>query len=189
MDFASQVTKRIDGGIVTPLVYLDGRKVNFSGFEVEIKYRGVDNRDYYFDIDDMDHDYIRENITFMSSQKARVENKRKAYRFGCNCPMTVDIGDTGIRLIGSCENVSYAGVAFICKETDVKLEAGQPVKVNIMSPDGHVEALPGKIARIVKRDESDVLIGIGTKVEQKDFASLIRNLQLKTLKLKNKKMA
>jgi len=189
IDFMTKVKSRIDDeelgpGVSVKAVYLQNKKVYFKDFTVSLQYRGVDNRDYFFEIKDVRYDYDNDLIRFYSRRKAKVENKRDAYRFSCDYRLILHLQESAEYFIGNCKDISYAGVGCYVQDPEHKLSDGTPVYLDIYAEDHSVEHLPGKIVRM-KQDMSgstNVFLGISTKKEKVDFSAMIQRLQVKMLK-------
>ena len=193
VDFMTKVKDRLEDeefgpGISVAAIYLQGKQVNFKNFSVVIKYRGVDNRDYHFSIQNVIYDYEHGLIKFYDRRKAKVTNKRNAYRFECKYRIVLRNTKTDEEYIGNCSDISYAGVGCFVQDPEKKLEVGTPVYVDIYSEEASVRLLTGKIVRIKDgHTTTEVFLGVQVKKETPEYSAMIQSLQLKMLRTKQAK--
>lgn len=190
VDFMSKVKDRIEDeefgpGISVQAVYLQNKQVNFKNYSVVIKYRGVDNRDYFFSTQNIIYDYEHGFIKFFNRRKAKVHNKRDAFRFSCSYGIVLRPLKTDENYIGNCTDISYAGVGCYIQDPEKTLKVGIPVTLDIQAENSSATFLPGKIVRIKEgRTSTEVFLGIQVKKETQEYNAMIQSLQLKMLKTK-----
>lgn len=185
--FMTKVTKQLDAdsipGIEVKTVYLQDKPVKLQNFTIILQYRGVDNRDYFFGIQNTICDYEHGYIQFYSSKKAKVHNKRHAYRFSCNYRIVVHMPNSSDYFIGHCVDMSYVGIGCYLQDPQQNLQVGATVYLDIFSDEQSVEHLPGRISRIKTPADgtTNIFAGIQIKTEIPAYNKMIQQLQYKML--------
>lgn len=163
--------------IVTDLVIVDGKYVDFDGFRLLVE-GCIEGELCNFNIQKTIYDTKKNKFILFSNKYMQKINKRRAQRYQCN--YTAEIICKNKSLKGVCKDISTVGAKYVCADAKEMLTVGAFIDAYI-NVDKKVISTQGTVVRI-KRENGRSELGINFLQSTSGIMSTVNKLRKKMSK-------